>query len=339
MTSRALTHQQRFGTIRDMLEKSRDRIGDVLPRHMTPERLIRVALAATSRTPQLLQCSPKSLVLAVMHAAQLGLEAGSPLGSAYLVPYRNKNGGYDCQLIVGYRGLIDLARRSGDIMKIEARIVHKKDSFKCLFGTENELTHEPYLKGDAGEVTAVYAVAKLRDGDTQVEVMTREQIDGIRNRSRAGRSGPWVTDYEEMARKTVVRRLAKYLPLSPEMNNALDLDARAEMGDSGVDIIDIELPEEVHVEAAEPQSRNDEVRAMLAKKIEEEPQSAAEIVASSHGKTAKKLIEETWSIATLEEMQEAEANGKNRDVVLDAISSQLDLAARAAADGGQQEIL
>ena len=355
---RALTPQQKLGTIRDLLERSKPRFAEVLPKHLTPDRLIRIAIAAASRTPQLLNCTPQSLALAVMNAAQLGLEAGSPLGSAYLVPYRNKSGSYEAQLIVGYRGLIELARRSGEISMIEAHVVHKNDSFLCRFGMNPILEHEPCWEGDPGDVVAAYAVAKLTDGSTQVEVMTRAQIDAIKNRSRAGRGGPWVSDYPEMARKTVVRRLAKYLPLSVDMSKALDLDVHAETG-APAEILDIEIPDEMQPQR--PVTRNDEVREALKERMEPsarrgdlfavieehvepdpdpepEPEPEPDMtdpairVAHSHGKTARKVIESTWDVGLLKEMGMRENEHKKRQKVLELIHEQIDLAQQALKD-------
>ena len=206
--------------LRDMLEKSRASMAAVVPKHVTPERLIKVALVAANRTPLLLQCDPLTVVRCVMEAAQLGLDCGGVLGSAYLVPFKNmKSNKMECQLIVGYRGLIDLARRSGEIETIEAHVVRKNDSFEIAFGLQPVLKHVPCLdpEKEPGDLILVYAIARMKDGGWQCEVMTKKEVDKIRNRSRASSSGPWVSDYDEMARKTVVRRLAKYLPLSPEL--------------------------------------------------------------------------------------------------------------------------
>ena len=346
--SKALTHQQRLNSIRGLLERSKDKYAEVLPKHLTAERLIRIAIAAASRNPQLLACTPQSLALSLMGAAQLGLEAGSPLGSAYLVPFRNKNGNYEATLIIGYRGLIELARRSGEISMIEAHVVHENDTFTCRFGMEPVLEHEPCWTGEPGDVIAAYAVAKLTDGSTQVEVMTRAQIDAIKNRSRAGRSGPWVSDYPEMARKTVVRRLAKYLPLSVELARALDLDAHAEAGSGTGDIIDIDIPEEMLPE--EPTSRNDEVKEALMGQTNGQTNGQTEdaeetgfhpsvnAVINGHGKTAKKVISETWDIGLLEEMAKLESEGKGRQPVMEAISSQLDMAVQASKDDEDDEV-
>lgn len=225
--TKALAPRKRQQTLKDLLEKAKPALSQVLPRHLTAERVVKIALAATSRTPLLLQCTPQSILQAVMQASQLGLEPGSVLGSAYLVPFKNKNGTMECTLIPGYRGLIDLARRSGQIQSIEARVVYANDDFDYAFGLDVVLRHKPALDAEPGEIVAVYGVAHLKDGGVQVEVMRRAEVDAIRKRSRASGSGPWVTDYAEMARKTVIRRLCKYLPLSVELAAALELDAQA----------------------------------------------------------------------------------------------------------------
>ena len=243
-SSAAITPKARMETLRSLLEAAKPSMGQVVPKHVTPERLVKLALVAASRTPLLLQCEPKSIVQGVMTAAQLGLDCGGVLGSAYLVPFKNqKQGGrYEAQLIVGYRGLVDLARRSGEIETIEAHVVYAHDSFEVAYGLDPVLRHVPCLTGDAGDPILVYAIARLKDGGRQVEVMTRSEVERIRSRSRAGSSGPWVTDWSEMARKTVVRRLCKYLPLSPELADALAADERVE-GPASVEIVPVEEPE------------------------------------------------------------------------------------------------
>lgn len=258
-------------TLRDLLEKAKASMAMVVPKHVTPERLIKLALVAASRNPTLLQCAPTSIVQGVMTAAQLGLDCGGVLGSAYLVPYKNnKTGKYEAQLIVGYRGLVDLARRSGEIESIEAHVVHQEDTFEVAFGLEPVLLHRPNLTGeDPGPLVLVYAIARLKGGGRQVEVMTRAEIDRIRNRSRAGNSGPWVTDYEEMARKTVVRRLCKYLPLSPEMAEALTIEDRSEGGVPPIELIapepegDVVEGTVVDAEAEKPQTKASALAAKL----------------------------------------------------------------------------
>ncbi len=202
---------------REAVQKS---LADVLPKHLTPERVVKMALVAASRQPTLLKCTSESFLKAIMTSAELGLDCSGTLGSGYLVPFYNK-GVQEVQFIPGYRGLIDLARRSGSIARIESRIVYAQDVFEIEYGLDQKLIHKPKLTGDRGDIVCVYGIAELTDGTNQVEVMTIDEVEAIRKRSKAGDSGPWRTDFGEMARKTVIRRLVKYLPLSTELEKAL----------------------------------------------------------------------------------------------------------------------
>lgn len=212
-------------TIHQLLLKSKQQMTMALPRHLSADRMLRIAMTSIRRTPKLLACNQQSLLGAVMQAAQLGLEPDGVLGMAYLVPFKD-----EVQLIPGYKGLIDIARRSGQLSTISARCVYAKDQFEYNYGLHEELKHIPTRDSDPGEVVAAYAIAKLKDGGTQMEVMERWQIEEIRKRSRAAEDGPWVTDFPEMARKTAVRRLCKMLPASVELARAVALDERAEVG-------------------------------------------------------------------------------------------------------------
>lgn len=226
---------------KQMLEKSAGTIAAVLPKHLTPERIMKIATVAVSRTPDLMECTAASIVQAVVLSSQLGLEPGGPLGHAYMVPYRNnKTGKKECQFIPGYRGLIDLARRSGQVSSIEAHCVYEKDEWEYA-NTESgtKLRHVPFWDGDRGILKRVYAIARLKGSELpQIEVMSKSDVDKIRAKSKAKDSGPWVTDYDEMARKTVVRRIVKYLPMSVELVSALSLEDRAE-GQSNVSYADL----------------------------------------------------------------------------------------------------
>ena len=215
-----------------LLESRKDSIAAVLPKHLNADRLLKIALVAVSKNELLMKCSQTSILQSVMTAAQLGLDCGGALGSAYLVPFfDNKKSAYECQLVIGYRGLIDLARRSGQIVSIEARIVYEGDTFDLDYSIEGaKLTHKPCLDGDPGPMRLVYGVACLKDGGHQFELMTKAQIEKIKAISQTGKKnfGPWRDHYDEMARKTVVKRLAKYLPISVELTDAIDNDNKAE---------------------------------------------------------------------------------------------------------------
>ncbi|MBD3031512.1 recombination protein RecT [Proteus mirabilis] len=201
-----------------------------LPRHMTPDRMIRIVSTEIRKTPELANCDMQSFIGAVVQCSQLELEPGNALGHAYLLPFGNgksKSGQSNVQLIIGYRGMIDLARRSGQIVSISARTVRQGDSFHFEYGLNENLTHIPGENEDS-PITHVYAVARLKDGGVQFEVMTHNQIEKVRALSKASQNGPWVSHWEEMAKKTVIRRLFKYLPVSIEMQKAVILDEKAE---------------------------------------------------------------------------------------------------------------
>ena len=206
-------------SIRELLESRKDSFKEILPKHVTPDRLVKIALNAIAKTPQLQQCTAASLFQSIVFAAELGLEPGGALGHMYLVPY-----GQTCTPIIGYRGLIELMRRSGQLKQIRAVVVRANDKFRIIEGIDQTIKHVPDIGDNPGELVRVYVVAKLKDGSVHVEHMTRAEIDKIRNRSRSGQNGPWKTDYEEMAKKTVVRRAAKYLPMSLEVAKALEAD-------------------------------------------------------------------------------------------------------------------
>jgi recombination protein RecT len=239
--------KQKATQIRDLLEKSKSQIAMALPKHITPERMMRIAMTAIQRTPSLMECEPMSLLAAIVEASQLGLEIGV-LGQAYLVPFSNKKTGRrEAQLIVGYRGLISLARRSGEIVALEAHVVHERDRFAFSYGTDGRLEHEPCLDGDPGPVRAAYAYARLKDCGYTYDVLPLAELDKVRGTSKSANEGPWISWTEEMQRKTAVKRLCKYLPLSVEMARAIELDNNAEAGlpqDLGDEVLVLNEPEE-----------------------------------------------------------------------------------------------
>jgi len=201
-----------------------------IPKHMTVDRLLRVAMTAIRTNPKLMDCTPKSLMACLMGCAQLGLEPEPFLGQAYLVPFKNKMGQMEAQLIPGYRGYITLARRSGEVQSVSAQCVYTNDQFRLQYGLNEALDHAPE-DGDRGVFKGAYVVFRYKDGSHSFDYMTKGQIDKIRERSKAKDSGPWITDYDEMAKKTVIRRHVKLAPLSIEMAKAAALEERAMIGD------------------------------------------------------------------------------------------------------------
>jgi recombination protein RecT len=215
-----------LGTLQGLLEKYKSQIAVALPKHLTPERMIRVALTAVSTTPALQKCTALSVASAIVQASILGLEPNGALGEAYLIPY-----GTVCQLIPGYLGLIKLVRNSGELMMINAQPVHGKDVFEFEDGLDPYLTHKRYKGEDRGPVIAYWAGAVLKGGGKQFVVMTKREVEAHGKKfSKAFTSGPWKTDFDAMAMKTCLRKLVKFLPKSIEAQIAVSLDERAEAG-------------------------------------------------------------------------------------------------------------
>lgn len=196
-------------------DKMKQQFAAALPHHLTPDRFCRIALTALTRTPKLADCTQESLMRCLLDLSAYGIE---PDGRrAHLIPYGNQ-----CTLILDWKGLAELAMRSGIISKLHADIVCENDVFEYNLG--EIVQHKIDFKAPRGELYAAYAMAVTKDGPVFVAVLNKEEIDGIRRRSKSGSSGPWQTDYNEMAKKTAFRRLAKWLPLSAEFRDAVDKD-------------------------------------------------------------------------------------------------------------------
>lgn len=251
------------------------RFGQIVPRHLNPERMLRVMAQAVYKTPKLAECDPISLLGAMQACASLGLEPNTPLGHAYLIPFdrSEKRGdqwvkvGTDVNLIIGYRGYIDLARRSGLLVSIHADVVYDGDQFDFAYGSEQRLHHRPEGRRDVP--LYAYAHARLKDGEAfevlpyQLVLQIRDNSEGYKAAVRAKNSGkawgqktydssPWVRHEHEMSAKTMVRRLTKWLPLSLEFSNAATLDAMSETGKVDFKMFsELERPEDFDPEAAE----------------------------------------------------------------------------------------
>lgn len=226
------------GTLLDLIASKQDSFKAVLPQHMKIERFMKVAHAAMTRTPKLLDCTPASVLMALVSCSELGLEPNSPLGHAYLIPY-----GTECTLVIGYKGLLALMRRSGELASIDNHVVYDGDLFEVHFGDDAKIIHVPNLAGKRGDkVIAAYVIARLKDGSIQREVMTVDEIEKIRMRSRSGNNGPWKTDYAEMCRKTVLRRAAKRMPMSTEVARAIEVEEREEAAHDNAIDVDIIAP-------------------------------------------------------------------------------------------------
>lgn len=209
----------------DLLKRMHTQIEKALPSVITPERFTRIALTAYSDNAALQKCDADSFLGAMMQAAQLGVEPNTPLGQAYLIPYGNK-----VQFQLGYRGMIDLAYRSGEIQMIQAHEVHENDEFEYELGLDPKLRHIPALK-NRGEVILYYAVFKLTNGGVGFEVMSKEDVETFaKKKSKTYRNGPWQTDFDAMAKKTLVKRLLKFAPVKSDFARAVTADETIKSG-------------------------------------------------------------------------------------------------------------
>lgn len=213
----AVAVREQRNALRAELSRYSESFAKVLPKTFTPERIITLALVAATKTPQLLDCTPESIALSVVRVAQWGLEIGT---TAHLVPFKGQ-----CTPIADYKGLIQLMIRSGHVRDVKAYAVYRNEHFRATAGARPVLEHDPIMTETArGPLVAAYAVAWLRGGHPTWEVMTRDEIDAIRKRARSGNSEAWREHYDEMAKKTAIRRLAKRMPQSPELADALGIE-------------------------------------------------------------------------------------------------------------------
>lgn len=292
----AVREQKPADQVRAALERMKPQLELALPKHLTADRLLRVAMTAIQNTPKLLECDRTSLYAAVMTCAQLGLEPDGVLGQAYLVPYGNR-----VTFIPGYKGLISLARNSGDVTSIAAHEIRDNDTFKFDFANGEPPSHTFDIRKPRGDIIGVYAIARFTDGSFYWDLMTKEEVDRIRDGSSGYRAaiafakrnnkppeGPWIDHYVEMSRKTAIRRIAKYLPLSVQkaaaIADAYDTGQRVSIDSHGELVIDgtaaevVESEQEVQEQQVEQQRRPRRGRPPkdAAPPAEAEPEAAPE---------------------------------------------------------------
>jgi len=248
------------------LQRNKATLSQVLPPHIAADKFIRTVLTAVNQTPGLLQVDRRSLFNAAVKCATDGL---LPDGrEAALVEFGGK-----AQYMPMVRGLIKLARQSGEIATLSAYVVREKDDFEYVLGDDERLHHKPMIEGDAGKARLVYATVTFKDGTKQREVMTVAEIERVRSVSRAKNSGPWVQWWDEMARKTVIRRLLKYVTLSPDVARVVDRDEEgefAEMKRAALAAVPDPHRDALNALAAEPADATDEP-APAVEEISQEP--------------------------------------------------------------------
>lgn len=214
--------KQEKQTMEHMLTLMADEIKKALPENVKSERFRRIALTAFNGNAKLQQCDPTSFLAAMMQSAQLGLEPNTPLGQAYLIPY-----GRNVQFQVGYKGMLDLAHRTNQYKNIQANIVYEKDEFDIEYGLNPKLKHIPNMKEDRGQAVGYYAVYNLINGGQGFEYMTRAEVERHAQKfSKTYKNGPWQTDFDEMAKKTVLKKVLKYAPMSTELQEVTAIDER-----------------------------------------------------------------------------------------------------------------
>ena len=258
-------------TIKELLQSDEfaEQVAKAAPTYLTPERLIRVAETTMKRTPELENCTQATLFRCILDCASAGIE---PDGQhAYLIPFKN-----ECTLIISYKGLLALARRNG--VNATSKVVRENDLFEVIEddGTgSTQVKHQVDYTKPRGDLVCVYSRAKWsQDGFDflDYEVMTRDECEAIRKRSKAGQSGPWKTDFDEMCRKTVIRRHSKRWPLSPEVQHSLEKDDDApdfnKKFNAAKPIFNtpVELPEPDEIPMGESTKEAQEIIEKIAKK-------------------------------------------------------------------------
>lgn len=287
--------------LRTFLEKNKSKIAEVASKHLDADRIVRLAALAIhkDKSGQLAEATPISVLQSVMEASRLGLEIGGALGHAYLVAYRDhKSGIVEAQLQVGYRGLIELALRTGKVASVQAHIVWESDDFDYIEGDEPRIFHKPNLEDPRVKWRFVYCIIRLTNGGVLRDVMTYAQVMKIKGRSKSAKSSfsPWTSDEPEMARKTAARRTLKYAPMSSELAEALDHDDE--------DFVETSVIE--RTEISRPNTKN--LKALVAKNVNgdsapEEPPPPAEEHVDLHNQD-----EATEQATEDEEQQAAPAN-------------------------------
>ena len=237
-------------TLRDYIKQMEGEIAKALPTVITPERFTRMVLTALSTDKKLELCTPQSFLGAMMTAAQLGLEPNTPLGQAYLIPYKNK-GVLECQFQIGYKGLIDLAYRSGEVEIIQAQVVYENDEFDYELGLDPKLKHKP-AKENRGNPIYYYAIFKTKSGGYGFEVMSIHDIKVHAKKysqSYSSEYSPWQKNFDEMAKKTVLKRVLKYAPLKSDFVRAIAVDetVKKEISDDMYTVPAVELDETEYI--------------------------------------------------------------------------------------------
>lgn len=302
-----------------LIESQRTQIQRALPRHMSADKMARVALTEIRKNPELGMCDPISFLGAIVQCAHMGLEPSSVFGHVYLIPFNNRKAGRkEVQIITGYRGFLELANRSDDVGAVVVQPVYENEDFSFIrYANEDKIEHHTNPFGDRGELVGVYAICRLINGHSIVRTISKADVDKV-----ARDNDIWRKYYEEMAMKTAIRRLSKHIPQSPELAKFSELTDREDIQE-GQDLEQILL--DAGVKPAEPDSsanvkrilaedKSPEVRERvrvsaldrLQGRIEELCNAGSTIEAvSAYLKTDDLVNAESWEIAKLNRAYEA----------------------------------
>jgi recombination protein RecT len=250
---------------KDYIEKIQRQIINILPQEIDKKKYIQAAIFAVNKIPKILECTPISIMNCVMESSRLGLEIGGIRGECYIIPYNDrKNDRTVAQFMLGYQGMLSLLFKTGRVKNIQVKEVYEDDHFAFEYGNRGYLIHQPSLKEDRGAFKAVYAMIETTNGGFPFEVMSKSEIDKIRDMSQDYKykkeNSIWGKFYPAMAKKTVIRQLFKYLPLTAEIQRAVLLDEQA---DSGMQDIIISDNDSI-VDVEEPKSNSDKLTSKLA---------------------------------------------------------------------------
>lgn len=284
---------------------------------VSTDRIRKIVVGAVANDRKLAECTPESIWLAVHKSIQLGLEPCSPLGHAYLVPFKNK-GVMEATLIVGYKGLIALARNSGEIETVTVRTVREGDHFRVKYGLHDDIEHVPNLDMK-GKPTHYYAIIRYKGGGSTWEVLTKDQVDAVRARSRAGDNGPWVTDFDAMAGKTAVKRAMRTAPLSVSLADAIATDDENE-----IDVTHLDKQRKQKESPALPpsmpaESFASEGAAQEFAAIQTQEEAPAPVVAAAEAPAKKPAAPPSVEIDTIVEQIDSAESADDLDNIIEQI--------------------
>lgn len=281
--------QQRITNMRELLGRMKGEIAKAAPKHMTADRIIRVAMTSIQKVPQLAECTPESFLGCLLTCTQRGLAPDSASQHAHLIPFKDhKKGVTVCTLIFGYKGLMDLALRHPGVLSFHVpQIVYEQDEFDYQEGQEPKLFHKPAQRPDRGAIVAFYAVAKLASGDRPFVWMWLHEVEKVRDAVYKWQDKPWKTHFGAMGLKTVVIRLCKWLPATPDLQAAITLDEQAAAG----------VPQSIESVVIDGQPANGKTTKQLEDFVDppaEPEEPPAEPIASVDLKPRRDAIKEAW---------------------------------------------